>query len=145
MTVVSRNRLWNCKNEFQGTDIKVLCICSAGLLRSPTTARWLSRNFKNVNPRAVGTSEDYALIPMDEVHLRWADVILCMDDWNMMYLEAALKSARLEREVHCLNIPDDFGFGNPGLETIVSHNIDQLLETLHAAGAETKLLNLERF
>jgi predicted protein tyrosine phosphatase len=31
------NRLGNCKNYHQGKFKRVLCVCSAGLLRSPTT------------------------------------------------------------------------------------------------------------
>lgn len=144
----TQNRLWNCKNEFQRDDIKVLCVCSAGLLRSPTLARWLSRTFKNVNPRAVGTSSDHALIPVDEVHLRWADVILCADHENFSFIEDALVVLSMNREVHCLSIPDQFGFGHPALEELIEKKFRSLLETLEELkeeedSPETSLLDLE--
>ncbi len=146
---MSNNRLWNCGNSFQGDDIKVLCVCSAGLLRSPTLARWLSRNFKNVNPRAVGTSEDHALIPLDHVHLTWADAILCADAMNFSFVQSKLTEFNMDREVHCLNLPDDFSFGDPILEDRISIKIDLLMSILRGMQTEedvqeTCLLQLEK-
>ena len=46
------NRLANTQNKYQGKYKKVLCVCSAGLLRSPTAALVLSQepfNFNGVN------------------------------------------------------------------------------------------------
>ncbi len=62
------NRLHNMRNPHQGSNKKVLCVCSAGLLRSPTLAWILSNEPFNFNTRAVGTSSEYALIVLDEVH-----------------------------------------------------------------------------
>lgn len=137
------NRLWNCHNPHQGTDIKVLCVCSAGLLRSPTLARWLVRNFKNVNPRAVGCEAGHALIPLDQVHLEWADVILCADDWNLNSVYNELNSLEMKKEIHCLNIPDAYAFGDYRLESIIKSKFEMLLSELEFSeecSALTKLV-----
>ena len=48
------NRLGNSKNPYQGDFKKVLCVCSAGLLRSPTAAWVLSNAPFNFNTREIG-------------------------------------------------------------------------------------------
>jgi len=61
-----RNRIHNSSNPYQGKFKRVLCVCSAGLLRSPTTAFVLSQEPYNYNTRAAGIVDDYALVPVDE-------------------------------------------------------------------------------
>lgn len=73
---IEHNRMWNAKNPNQGNFTKALCVCSAGLLRSPTLAWILSNNPFNMNTRAAGASPSHALIKLDEVLLNWADVVV---------------------------------------------------------------------
>jgi predicted protein tyrosine phosphatase len=124
MQQVTRNRLANCENEYQGSFMRVLTVCSAGLLRSPTIARVLTRDYDNVNTRAVGTSSDYALVPLDLVHLKWAHLIVCANDEVKRFVDTALEEAKLERKVVHLNIPDMFSFGDPELERIIRVELD---------------------
>lgn len=79
MNVATRNQLANVTNPFQGEAKKVLCVCSAGLLRSPTLANVLHIEF-GYNTRAVGTSSEYALIPITEALIAWADEIVFVDE-----------------------------------------------------------------
>ena len=48
---IYRNRLSNVNNRFQGNFKRVLYVCSAGLLRSPTLAEILSQAPYNFNTR----------------------------------------------------------------------------------------------
>jgi len=109
------NRLHNMKNPNQGKAKKVLCVCSAGLLRSPTLAWILSNEPFNYNTRAVGTSNDYALIALDEVQLQWADAVVFVDDGN--HAVARYEHAELidNMECHVLKIPDVYQFRHPKL------------------------------
>ncbi len=100
-----RNRLYNCKNSYQGDYKKVLCVCSAGLLRSPTTAFVLSQEPFNYNTRAAGLVEDYALIPVDDVLLEWADEIVCMNEDQQVEL-----AKRTEKPIINLDIKDNFAY-----------------------------------
>ena len=63
------NRLANTHNHYQGDAKRVLCVCSAGLLRSPTAAFVLSQEPFGFNTRAAGIAEDFALIVVDDVLL----------------------------------------------------------------------------
>lgn len=73
------NRIANSTNQFQGSYKRVLCVCSAGLLRSPTTALVLSQPPYNYNTRAAGLTKEFALVPVDPVLLHWADEVVCMN------------------------------------------------------------------
>ena len=66
---IHRNRLGNVNNGFQGKFRRALCVCSAGLLRSPTLAEILSQAPYNFNTRAVGITKEFALIPIDMAHV----------------------------------------------------------------------------
>jgi len=105
-----RNRSYNCHNPAQGTFKKVLCVCSAGLLRSPTVALVLSQEPFNFNTRAVGIDSDYALIPLDDVLLEWADEIVCMDD-----SQARTIQLRTKKPIKVLHIEDSYDYRSPEL------------------------------
>lgn len=111
-----RNQLANVKNPFQGRDLKVLCVCSAGLLRSPTLANALHREY-NFNTRACGSSEEYALIPLSEALVAWAEVIVFVNSENF---QAALHynepiEEDIRRKAIVLAIEDDYEYNNPVL------------------------------
>jgi predicted protein tyrosine phosphatase len=116
----SRNRLANAHNRFQGTRKKVLCVCSAGLLRSPTAAWVLSNEPFGFNTRAVGAESDFALIVLDEAHVFWADEIVVMSNMqkrNVDLIQDKLKE-RFGRDpvnVFVTDVPDTFSFRDPEL------------------------------
>lgn len=116
------NRLHNCKNPYQGNFKKVLCVCSAGLLRSPTAAVVLSQEPFNFNTRACGVSQGHALIPLDEVLLEWADEIVCFEQEHVEVL--AEKTAK---EIVCLDIPDMYEYRNPELVEMIRTRYQECL------------------
>jgi len=72
-------------NEFQGNRTRMLFVCSAGLLRSPTAAKVaISLGY---NARSCG-SEEYALIPLSINLIAWANKIYFVNEFNyIMALE----------------------------------------------------------
>lgn len=114
MSEVSMNRLANAQNPYQGDHHRVLCVCSAGLLRSPTAAVVLSQPPFNFNTRAAGLAKDYALIVVDEVLLEWADEVVCMSDDQ----EEELRERTL-KPITCLNVPDRFEYRDQGLVNLI--------------------------
>lgn len=68
----TRNQLHNITNWSQGDTKKVLTVCSAGLLRSATLQNFLIKEY-GFNVRNCGTEESYALIPISEALVKWAD------------------------------------------------------------------------
>lgn len=108
------NRMFNCKNPWQGDTKKVLCVCSAGLLRSPTAAKVIAQEY-NYNTRAAGLDEGHALIVVDDVLIEWADEIVCMTIAQAKELASRAKG----KPVICLNITDSFGYCDPELVTLI--------------------------
>ena len=119
---MSRNREYNASNPHQGDYKKVLCVCSAGLLRSPTTAVVLSQEPYNYNTRAVGIDISHALIPIDEVLLGWADEIVCMTDEQASRLSIMLYEQGLTTSIvlTCLDIADSYAYRDIQLIELIS-------------------------
>lgn len=113
-----QNAIWNCKNPFQGKEPRVLCVCSAGLLRSPTLAWVLGNN--GCNTRACGI-HDYALIEMDEVLVKWADLIIFVEE----SLRQQCKLDLTGKNVEVLSIPDKFEFKHPTLVKIIKEQLKE--------------------
>jgi predicted protein tyrosine phosphatase len=114
------NRLANCHSQYQGKTKKVLCVCSAGLLRSPTAAFVLSQEPFNYNTRCAGITKEFALIPVDEVLLQWADEIVCMDK-----NQEKLLTEMTGKPIICLNIPDHFEYRNPELIDLIKKSYSE--------------------
>ena len=126
------NRLHNVTNPNQTKAKKVLCLCSAGLLRSPTAANALHQKY-GFNTRAAGVSPDYALIPVDDVLLSWADEILCVSaevrkDLIMYYPELSK-----DTKVFSMNIPDKYEWNNKELINCILEQYQELEPNLGKA------------
>ena len=106
------NRLGNCHNKYQGEYKKVLCVCSAGLLRSPTAAFVLSQEPYNFNTRASGIVPEYALVPVDRVLLEWADEIVVMEKGQASVIKSMLEE---EKPIIVLNVRDNYRYRDPEL------------------------------
>jgi predicted protein tyrosine phosphatase len=117
------NRKHNSKNQYQGRFKRVLCICSAGLLRSPTAAVVLSQEPFNYNTRAAGVDGDYALFPLDSVHLHWADEVVCMEAHH----EVVIRSLGYDGKVIVLGIPDKYAYRDPELMKLIKKNYEDAL------------------
>ena len=109
------NRLGTAGNRWQGDFKRVLCVCSAGILRSPTAAPVLSQPPFNFNTRACGLDPDYALIIVDDVLLEWAQEIVCMSD------EQAEELKKLtDKPIVVLDIEDSYAYREPALVSRVA-------------------------
>ena len=118
------NRLGNINNKFQGNFKRVLCVCSAGLLRSPTAAVVLSQEPYNFNTRTAGLTKEYALVPVDSVMVEWADQIVCME---IDHTKALLREFPLAiNKIVTLNIPDEFSYRDPELVRLIKERYDEL-------------------
>jgi predicted protein tyrosine phosphatase len=116
----NRNQLANVSNQFQGKTMKVLFVCSAGLLRSPTAANTIHKRL-GLNTRACGSCKDFALIPITEALIFWADEIVFVNSDNLDDLDTEERDliSCLDRTVSVLDVPDEFDWGNPELEEII--------------------------
>jgi predicted protein tyrosine phosphatase len=104
-----RNQLGNVGNKFQTKAKRVLCVCSAGLLRSPTLANILHTEF-GFNTRAVGADKEYALIPITQALIWWADEIVFVnqDAYDMLDEEEKIEIQDTGATVKILNVEDEY-------------------------------------
>ncbi len=122
------NQFHNAKNPYQGKAKRVLCVCSAGLLRSPTAAFVLAKEFA-YNTRACGVDIDHALIPITAVLIHWADEVVCMDKRQQLQIQYIIDEfdeanpymgEKLnETLMTVLEVPDMFDRMNPVLQKTI--------------------------
>jgi predicted protein tyrosine phosphatase len=124
MTDFLMNRLANCSNKYQGRYKRVLCVCSAGLLRSPTVAWVLSNEPYNYNTRAAGLEEEFALIPVDRVLLEWADEIVVQSEKQAEEIRNRLEE---EKPIVVLGVPDSYAYRDPELVQLIRKAYDKHL------------------
>lgn len=119
-----RNQLYNITNPAQGTTKKVLTVCSAGLLRSATLQNFLIKEY-GYNVRNCDTSEEYALIPISEALVMWADEIIFVSEENFYQVESELVHIVDFEKVFILNIPDMFNFNDLKLIEIIKKQYNE--------------------
>lgn len=119
--IFSTSSPWD--NPYQGTDRKVLFVCSAGILRSATCARIYAAEY---NTRAAG-SEHYALIPVTKELIAWAETIVFVNQENMHRVSQKFDLDDLAghgKEIICLNIPDQYEHMDPWLIRIIKEQLE---------------------
>jgi predicted protein tyrosine phosphatase len=109
-------------SEFQGTDKKVLFVCSAGILRSATAARLYSHVY---NTRCAG-SEDYALIPVTPDLLLWADQVVFINEENYLSIVRRFDLDTFQTDVVILNIDDKYDHMEAGLVELFNSQYEKV-------------------
>lgn len=113
----TKNQLHNITNAFQGKTKKVLTVCSAGLLRSATLQNFLIKEY-GYNVRNCGTEPSYALMPISEALVLWADEIVFVNRENFDSVRIHLEELDILGKIKVLDIPDNYGFNDPKLVKI---------------------------
>ena len=111
-------------NSYQGDYKRVLTVCSANMLRSPTMAHVLSAEPYNFNTRSAGTA-GFALIPVTVDLLLWADEVVCADTEHALYIRDKLMEYQLDKPVINLNIPDIYEYRNSELIELIKERYEQ--------------------
>lgn len=125
MARMTRNQEGVVFNRHQGDAVKALFVCSAGILRSPTAALHFAKT-KGWNTRAVGDREEFALIPLSEALLHWADVIFVMTADQRLHIKLHFEQSFADK-IFVLNIEDDFGFMDPDLVKSLDASMEHLM------------------
>jgi predicted protein tyrosine phosphatase len=117
-------------NQYQTSAPRLLFVCSAGLLRSPTAQVVASQ--MGFNARACG-SANYALIPLSVNLINWANKIIFMNEENY---HQSLDTFRLvdyhtdiEEKKIVWDIVDDYDWGDLVLFNICRQNLEKFYET----------------
>ena len=115
------------KHPSQGEYKKVLCVCSGGLLRSPTAAWVLSNPPYNFNTRCAGIDDKYALIQVDSLLIEWADEIVCMERKHHKQIEKKFEGHEYlgPKKVICLGLSDDYLYRDESLINVIKERYDE--------------------
>lgn len=104
-------------NQYQGPAERVLFVCSAGMLRSPTGALVATR--LGFNARSCG-SANYALIPISVNLIHWAHRIYFVNEQNKYeslekFFGDRETCSMIERKSVTLDIEDNHDYMAPAL------------------------------
>lgn len=108
----------------QGKDLRILFVCSAGILRSATASRMYAKRY---NTRAAG-SHRYALVPVSVNLLAWAQRIVFMNPENhsdvCRYFD--LNEYFNPSEITVLRVPDIYNHMDPILVSIIEEQFERI-------------------
>lgn len=117
-------------NPWQGKDLRLLFVCSVGMLRSPTFADVATS--KGYNARSCGSDTNFALIPVSANLVYWADKIVFINYEN--YVEAKTNldeyASLISKKSVVLNITDDFERNDTWLISEASNVIDEIARSI---------------
>lgn len=111
-------------NFHQRVDLykRVITVCSASCLRSPTAAVVLSQDPFNFNTRAVGLTDEYAIVKLDDGLVLWADEFVVMEQWMKDRIRSRwenVSDGHKPLKIIVLDIPDRFQYRDPQLMQMI--------------------------
>lgn len=119
------SRIGNASNAHQGDYKKVLCVCSGGLLRSPTAALVLAQEPYGYNTRSCGTCADYALNMIEDVLIHWADEIVVMEEVHAGTVREMMSDFD-QKPIVCLDITDSYSYRDATLIELIKEKYEML-------------------
>ena len=104
---------------------KILFVCSQNRLRSPTAEQVFSRR-DDLDVTSAGTNRD-AENPLSSELVAWADIIFVMEKAHRGKVQRRFRAALNGKRVVCLDIPDDYGFMDPALVSLLEKKLSRYL------------------
>ena len=105
--------------------VKVLFVCSRNQWRSPTGEAVFAR-VDGVSARSAGTAGN-ARRKISVADIRWADLILVMEDKHKSRLQAEFRQEVAYKAVHILDIPDDYKYMDAELVELIRAKAEPLI------------------
>jgi|TARA_R110002020_G_scaffold83397_2_gene207350 predicted protein tyrosine phosphatase len=105
--------------------VKVLFVCSRNQWRSPTGEAIFAR-VDGVSARSAGTASN-ARRKISVTDIRWADLILVMEDKHKSRLQAEFRQEVTYKPVHVLDIPDDYKYMDADLVELIRAKAEPLI------------------
>lgn len=114
-------------NSYQGDGLKIVFVCSVGMLRSPTFADVANSMNGKFNARSCGSSS-VALIPLSVNLITWADKIVFMNRENkdeaIKTFEAVGYDEDINMKAIVAGVDDDFPRNDPKLIRIAKNFLE---------------------
>ena len=118
------HRAWE-REMAEAEPTKVLFVCSRNQWRSPT-AETVFRKDAGLSVRSAGTSRA-ARRTITVADIRWADMILVMEDKHRARLRAQFRNELRYKTMHTLDIPDLYRYMDPDLIAILRAKAEPLI------------------
>jgi predicted protein tyrosine phosphatase len=115
---------------------RVLFVCEGNRHRSPTAERLYAAT-PGIRARSAGLS-DLARVQVTDELLAWADVVFVMEQRLRGLLRQRFGAVLANKELVCLDVPDDFQFQQPELMAILAERLAPHLGPPTAAGEMEK-------
>jgi predicted protein tyrosine phosphatase len=118
-------------NPWQGKELRLLFVCSVGMLRSPTFADVATS--KGYNARSCGSDIGFALIPISANLVYWADKIVFMNYENFVQARINLEeySSLIGKKAVILSIDDSFERNHHLLISTAHNEIDYIARNIN--------------
>lgn len=107
---------------------RLLFVCSQNRLRSPT-AEQIFAAFPNIEAASAGTNHD-ADVPVTAELIEWADIIFVMEKAHRNKLSKRFGRHLNGKRIVCLDIPDEFGFMDPTLVSLLKAKVPKFLSNV---------------
>lgn len=119
-------------NFYQGNAQRLLFVCTAGLLRSPSCAAIGAQ--LGFNTRSAGSEDQYALIPVTYNLIMWADFIVFMNSKNkdevLEKFSGNPEAKELIKDKAIVwDIPDNYEYMEATLQRIIKDKFNATFET----------------
>jgi predicted protein tyrosine phosphatase len=101
--------------------LKVLFVCDANRLRSPTAETIFSRH-PRVEVKSAGVGKE-ANVRVSRELLEWADIIFVMEKRQRNIIHSRFKEIYQRKRIVCLYIPDEFEFMAPELVALLEERV----------------------
>lgn len=103
----------------------VLFVCSQNRLRSPTAEQIFSK-WPGIEVASAGLDAS-AGNPLTRELVEWADLIFVMEKTHRSKLSRKFREVLRDQRVICLNIPDEYGYMDPGLVRLLESLVPRYL------------------
>lgn len=107
------------------TKLKVLFVCDANRLRSPTAQAIFSER-PHLEVKSAGLAKQATVLLTIEL-LEWADLIFVMEKRQRNIIQSRFKEVYRRKRIICLYIPDDFEFMDPELISLLEERVTPYL------------------
>lgn len=112
--------------------VNVLFVCSKNRWRSPTAEKMFS-DHDLLRVRSAGTSRS-AVRTVQSADLKWAECVIAMEQKHLARLRAEFPGETRYLDMHCADIPDDYRFMDPELQTLIAEAVRRILPDFATGG-----------
>ena len=106
-------------------SLKILFVCSMNQWRSPTAEK-VYADKPLVTARSRGTNKK-ARVTVNPDDLKWADIVMVMENKHKQRLLAEYPGEMRYKELHVLDLPDEYRFMDPELIDEIHASVDPIL------------------